>query len=173
MSKFLDDNGLLYLWGKIKGLIPKKTSELTNDSGFITAQDVPDAVSPSTVAPKMDGTAALGTDGGFARGDHVHPHDTTKVDKVEGKGLSTEDFTTEEKPSWVALLRVPTNMCPRLPLRPKRVRCSSPAVSQTPAKPKPPPPKLSSRPMIWRRASKAPPLLWQGTALRMPIPKPR
>lgn len=52
MSKFLDDNGLLYLWGKIKGLIPKKTSELTNDSGFITAQDVPDAVSPSTVAPQ-------------------------------------------------------------------------------------------------------------------------
>ena len=43
MSKFLDENGLLYLWGKIKTLV-----------------------------------------GG-------------KVDKVEGKGLSTNDFTTAEK----------------------------------------------------------------------------
>lgn len=43
MSKFLDENGLLYLWGKIKTLA-----------------------------------------GG-------------KVDKVEGKGLSTNDFTTAEK----------------------------------------------------------------------------
>lgn len=43
MSKFLDENGLLYLWGKIK-------------------------------------TLASG-----------------KVDKVEGKGLSTNDFTTAEK----------------------------------------------------------------------------
>ena len=43
MSKFLDENGLLYLWGKIKTLA-----------------------------------------GG-------------KVDKVEGKGLSTEDFTTALK----------------------------------------------------------------------------
>lgn len=24
MAKFLDSNGLLYLWGKIKGLIPNK-----------------------------------------------------------------------------------------------------------------------------------------------------
>lgn len=113
MSKFLDDNGLLYLWGKIKGLIPKKTSELTNDSGFITAQDVPDVVSPSTVAPKMDGTAALGTDGGFARGDHVHPHDTTKVDKVEGKSLSTEDFTTEEKTKLGGIAAGANNYVPK------------------------------------------------------------
>ena len=29
--------------------------------------------------------------------DHVHPSDTGKVDKVDGKGLSTEDYTTAEK----------------------------------------------------------------------------
>ena len=45
----------------------------------------------------MDGTAAVGTDTGFARGDHVHPSDSTKVDKVTGKGLSTNDFTTALK----------------------------------------------------------------------------
>lgn len=49
MSKFLDSNGLLYLWGKIKTLV-----------------------------------------GG-------------KVDKVEGKGLSANDFTTEEKTKLAGL----------------------------------------------------------------------
>lgn len=39
-SKYLDLSGLSYLWGKIKAkitsLIPSKTSDLTNDSGFVT-----------------------------------------------------------------------------------------------------------------------------------------
>ena len=34
--KYIDENGLLYLWGKVKAIIPTKTSQLTNDSGFIT-----------------------------------------------------------------------------------------------------------------------------------------
>jgi len=41
----------------------------------------------------MDGTAAVGTADTFARADHVHPSDTSKVDVVAGKGLSTNDFT--------------------------------------------------------------------------------
>ena len=96
-NKYLDSNGLLYLWSKIKAALPKKTSELDNDSGYITIKDVPDGVSASTTTPKMDGTAAVGTETAFARGDHVHPSDTTKVDKVSGKGLSTNDYTTTEK----------------------------------------------------------------------------
>ena len=28
MAKFLDDNGLTYLWGKIKAIVPKKASDL-------------------------------------------------------------------------------------------------------------------------------------------------
>lgn len=55
------------------------------------------SVSPATAAPKMDGTAAVGTSAKYAREDHVHPSDTTKVDKVDGKGLSTNDYTTTEK----------------------------------------------------------------------------
>ena len=49
---------------------------------------------PATANPIMDGTAAVGTSAKYAREDHVHPSDTTKVDKVSGKGLSTNDFTT-------------------------------------------------------------------------------
>lgn len=95
--KFLDSNGVLYLWNKVKAAMPKKVSELTNDTGFITIDQVPTKVFPTATAPKMDGTATVGVEETFARGDHVHPSDTTKVDKVEGKGLSTNDYTTAEK----------------------------------------------------------------------------
>lgn len=47
--------------------------------------------------PEMDGTGATGTSKKWARADHVHPSDTSKVDKVTGKQLSTEDYTTAEK----------------------------------------------------------------------------
>ena len=74
--------------------VPTKTSDITNDSGFITSSSVPTA---TTTTPKMNGTAAIGTETKWAKGDHVHPSDTTKVDKVDGKGLSTNDYTTQEK----------------------------------------------------------------------------
>ena len=77
--------------------VPTATSDLTNDSGFITSADIPEGAAASTTTPKMDGTAAVGTELAFARGDHVHPSDSNKVDKVSGKGLSTNDFTTALK----------------------------------------------------------------------------
>ena len=77
--------------------VPTATSDLTNDSGFITISDVPEGAAASTTVPLMNGTAATGSETAFARGDHVHPSDTSKVDKVTGKGLSTNDYTTEQK----------------------------------------------------------------------------
>lgn len=59
--------------------VPTKTSDITNDSGFITIADVPEGAAASSTTPKMDGTAAVGTEVAFARGDHVHPKDTTKA----------------------------------------------------------------------------------------------
>lgn len=151
MAKFLDNNGLLYLWSKIKekfvaketgkGLstndfttelknkldgiaegaqvnvkpdwsagagtaseilnkptIPSKTSELTNDSGYITSSDIPEGAAASTTVPKMNGTASVGTEMAFARGDHVHPSDTSKADKattLAGYGI-TDAYTKSE-----------------------------------------------------------------------------
>jgi len=65
-----------------KPSIPSKTSDLTNDSGFITTSDIPEGAAASTTTPKMDGTAAVGTETAFARGDHRHPSDTTKQDVI-------------------------------------------------------------------------------------------
>ena len=215
MAKYLDNDGLLYLWQKIKNVfatkdslndkvdketgkglstndyttaeknklndvasgaqvnvietvkvnntaltpsskavnitVPTKTSDITNDSGFITSADVPEGSAATTTTPKMDGTAAVGSETAFARGDHIHPSDTSrvpttrkvaghalsadvtlvkgdvglgnvdntadadkpvstaqqtaldgKVDKVTGKGLSTNDYTTAEKSKLAA-----------------------------------------------------------------------
>jgi hypothetical protein len=37
----------------------------------------------STTAPKMNGTAAAGSEAAFARGDHVHPSDTAKINTTD------------------------------------------------------------------------------------------
>lgn len=64
----------LYLWTGEKWIpVPTKTSQLENDSGFITSGDIPEGAAASTTTPKMNGTAAVGTEMAFARGDHVHP----------------------------------------------------------------------------------------------------
>jgi len=53
--------------------------------------------SPGSLIPVMDGTGAVGTAIAYAREDHQHPSDTSKVDKITGKGLSTNDFTNALK----------------------------------------------------------------------------
>lgn len=86
-----------------KPTIPSKTSDLTNDSGFITSADVPEGVAASTTTPLMDGTAATGNETAYARGDHRHPSDTNKQDVISdlatirsGAGLGA---TAYQKPS--------------------------------------------------------------------------
>ena len=48
--------------------------------------------SAATAAPKMDGTAAVGTSAKYAKEDHVHPSDTTKLDKT-AELLTTNPFS--------------------------------------------------------------------------------
>lgn len=79
IRKFLDLTGAQYLKNKIVEKIPTKTSDITNDSGFIAIDQVPEGAAASTTTPKMNGTAAVGTEAGFSRGDHVHPTDTTRA----------------------------------------------------------------------------------------------
>lgn len=80
MSKYLDQNGLLYFWQKIKAT-------------FAMIADIPAA---SSTTPVMDGTGATGTDSTYARADHVHPSDTSRAptnhastETTYGKGTSS------------------------------------------------------------------------------------
>ena len=78
--------------------IPTQTSQLTNNSGFITSAGAPVqsvngqtgavtvAVGPpaSTTIPAINGAAAAGSSAAFARGDHVHPTDTSRQAAMPG-----------------------------------------------------------------------------------------
>ena len=77
--------------------VPTKTTELTNDSGFITSADIPEGAAASTTTPKMDGTAAVGSELAFARGDHVHPHDSSKANLAGPTFTGTPKAPTAKK----------------------------------------------------------------------------
>ena len=74
--------------------IPSKTSDLTNDSGFITTADIPEGAAATTTSPKMDGTATVGTELAFARGDHIHPTDTSRAPLASPTFTGTPLITT-------------------------------------------------------------------------------
>lgn len=157
MGKYVDGSGLSHFMGIIKGYFAAKGEAISNitrsgttftatkaDGTSFTFTQQDNTVSKTTTTPKMDGTAAVGTETKYAAGDHVHPSDTSrvpttrtvngkalsaditlygddikitssdtaniadmldelndelgnKVDKVTGKGLSTNDYTTDEK----------------------------------------------------------------------------
>lgn len=67
---------------------------LTPSSG--TAQTVTLPIpSPSSTTPKMDGTASVGSETNYARGDHIHPSDTSKQDTlVSGTNIKTINGTS-------------------------------------------------------------------------------
>ena len=65
-----------------------------------TIADVPVA---SDASPPMDGTASAGSSGSFARGDHVHPADTSKADLsalTAHTGDGTIHTSSAEKAAW-------------------------------------------------------------------------
>lgn len=63
----------LYIWSS--------SSNAWSDGGSLTSP------SPSSAAPAMDGVAAAGSSLLYARGDHVHPADTSKLDKSGTDGV--------------------------------------------------------------------------------------
>lgn len=52
---------------------------------------IPSPVSPSSASPAMDGTADAGSSSDYARGDHVHPTDTTRQATITATGVLVGD----------------------------------------------------------------------------------
>lgn len=153
MSNYLDSNGLLYLWGKIKALVTnsvsgkqdtlttaqmnavnsgitstkvskydgyestingKATKETTLSGYGITdaytktetddaIADAMDGITPSSTKPAMDGTASAGSSTDYARGDHVHPTDTSRASAsalTSHTGNNDIHVTASEKQTW-------------------------------------------------------------------------
>lgn len=118
-KKYLDGDGLLYFWQKIKAAfvtdvtydstnrkIQKSKNGTTSDvvtlakvatsgsyNDLSNKPTIPSGVEKSTTTPKMDGTASVGSETKFAAGDHVHPTDTSRVPttrKINGLDLTTD-----------------------------------------------------------------------------------
>lgn len=79
----LDWDGNMELAGKLTlGAAPSANMDAATKKYVDDA--IPTVPSPSSTAPAMDGTAAAGSSAAYARADHVHPHDTAKLDVAQG-----------------------------------------------------------------------------------------
>lgn len=115
-KKYLDSNGLLYVWSKIKALLGNKVDKVegkglsTNDLTDELKQKILDAGSssfdgqytsligkPSINGVELKSGANTLAELGIASTTELTSGLAGKVDKVEGKQLSTEDYTTAEK----------------------------------------------------------------------------
>lgn len=112
---YLDDNGLLYLWNKIKNLLSNKVDKVsgkqlsTNDyttadktklngiatgaTRVIVEQELANQSSNPLAGKVVQTMIGNVMDGVTELGNQLEG----KVDKVTGKGLSTNDYTTTEK----------------------------------------------------------------------------
>lgn len=117
-KKYLDYDGLLYFWQKIKAnfvtdvtynstsrkiqrtkagasadvVTLSKVATSNSYSDLDNKPTIPSAVQPTSTTPKMDGTATVGSETAYARGDHIHPSDTSRVPTtrtVNGHDLSS------------------------------------------------------------------------------------
>ena len=84
-TKYLDYNGLLYFWTLIKGMFAK----------------------PSDADPQMDGTASAGSSALYARGDHVHPSDTSKASKSSTTSAGSYGPSADASPAHGGTFKVP------------------------------------------------------------------
>ena len=74
--------GIALTWARGDHIHPTDTSRYaaSNPSGYQTAAQVTAALPvASSTTPLMDGTAAIGSAATFAKADHVHPSDTSKL----------------------------------------------------------------------------------------------
>ena len=90
-NSYLDYDGLALYDEKIKqvigGKVDKDGSKVLSTNDYTTAEKnklagiASGATSNSATAttPKMDGTASVGSESAYAKGDHVHPTDTSRA----------------------------------------------------------------------------------------------
>jgi hypothetical protein len=95
------DKATTYTKTEVDSAIPTNVSDLTNDSGFQTGSQVDSKIAvltslaPATLDTFKEIADQLVTDEGAVTA--LTSVVSNKVDKVTGKGLSTEDYTTVEK----------------------------------------------------------------------------
>lgn len=97
---------------KVNGAVQIITSKSVDITVPTKAEDIGAAesihgthVTWSTTSPKMNGTATVGTETKVARGDHVHPTDTSRASQIafdEHLADTTKHITSTERTNWNA-----------------------------------------------------------------------
>ena len=88
MAKYVDENGLLYFWQKVKTALAGKEPAITTKN---TAFNKNFETTASNI--KMNGTASAGSSDNVARADHVHPSDSGKLGTSGNGSNVTVAFT--------------------------------------------------------------------------------
>lgn len=76
--------------GTMSGAIAMGSNKITglaNGTAATDAATVGQIPVATTTSPKMDGTAAVGSETKWAKGDHVHPTDTSRQAKITASGI--------------------------------------------------------------------------------------
>ena len=97
-KNYLDKDGLLYLWQKITNAFVKKDGNKVLSDNNYTTDEKTKLAGIAEGATKVTVDAALsGTSTNPVQNKAINTALGNKVDKVSGKGLSTNDYTTDEK----------------------------------------------------------------------------
>lgn len=94
--------------GILKGDGAGGVAAATAGTDYATPSQIPSVPSAYTSNPTMDGTASPGSSGAWARGDHVHPSDTSRIaatEKGAANGIASLDSTG----------KVPSSQLPAIP----------------------------------------------------------
>ena len=94
--------------GILKGDGAGGVAAATAGTDYATPAQIPSVPSAYTSNPTMDGTASPGSSGAWARGDHVHPSDTSRIaatEKGAANGIASLDSTG----------KVPSSQLPAIP----------------------------------------------------------
>lgn len=102
MAKFLDWAGLQDLVNKIKTLIPTKTSELTNDSGFITSPGYSYEPQQKDIVPEQTATTTFDREEGIYWGwltlaEDVRLNEYTEIPQTLKVEYAGETYEVEEQ----------------------------------------------------------------------------
>lgn len=102
--------------GKVKTVsVNNGTPAQPDSNGNVNIQvQTGSTISPADTAPQMDGTANVGSSAKYAREDHVHPKDTSKLSKsdvsVETQGDGTVDINVKDDTYTINLNHTHENM---------------------------------------------------------------
>lgn len=97
-KKYLDKDGLLYVWQKAKNaFVSKDGSKVLSDNNYTTTEKnklagIEEGATKTIIDSTLDSSST-----NPVQNKAVHTALNAKVDKVSGKGLSTNDYTTDEK----------------------------------------------------------------------------